>query len=40
MKNYQITELELMDMNRSQYPNLVVTDEVMNDIKTQTPKKD
>jgi hypothetical protein len=32
IKNYQITEEELMDMGRSEYPDLVITDEVLNDL--------
>lgn len=32
IKNYQITEEELMDMGRSTYPDLVVTDEVLDDL--------
>ena len=32
MKNYQITEQELMDMERTSYPDLIVTDEVLDDL--------
>jgi len=32
IKNYQISEEELMDMGRSEYPDLVITDEVLMDL--------
>lgn len=33
IKNYQITEEELMDMGHSTYPDLIVTDEVLMDLQ-------
>lgn len=33
IKNYQITEEELMDMGRSTYLDLIVTDEVLMDLQ-------
>jgi hypothetical protein len=32
IKNYQIGEMALMDMGRTDYPELIITDEVLMDL--------